>query len=206
MRRHGGILALVWCVIGAALPAHGQTLTPALLTDLQKGGYIVYMRHVRTDWSQRETESRNRETGVWKIDDCATQRNLSEEGREDARRAGAAFRQLRIPVGEVLASRYCRTLETARLFYGEPTPSADLTPGIGANASAELLRRLREAPRPGTNTLIVAHGIMLQSATGLVGSEGEAYVFRPASGPEPYKLIARVRIEEWAALAKSQSP
>lgn len=197
------LLAAALLNLCGALPAWGQTLTPALLQELQEGGYIIYMRHARTDWSQREMEMRNRETGVWNANDCATQRNLSEEGREDARRAGAAFRELRIPVATVIASRYCRTRETARLFHGEPTPADDLTPGVGKDPSAALLKRLAQAPRHGGNTLIVAHGTMLARATGLSGSEGEAYVFRPATGSAPYKLVARIKIDEWPNLPGS---
>jgi hypothetical protein len=38
------------------------------------------------------------------LDDCSTQRNLSDEGRTQARRIGAEFKQRRIEVGAVWTS------------------------------------------------------------------------------------------------------
>jgi phosphohistidine phosphatase SixA len=48
----------------------------------------------------------------FRLDDCSTQRNLTDAGREDARRVGGTFRTRGIPVGRVLSSPWCRCLET----------------------------------------------------------------------------------------------
>ena len=61
-----------------------------------------------------------------KLDDCSTQRNLSEEGRAHARRIGEEFRRRRIPVERVLSSPWCRCLETARLAFGKAKVSSAL--------------------------------------------------------------------------------
>src|SRR3972149_40283 len=75
----------------------------------------------------------------FRLDDCSTQRNLSEAGREESRRIGAAFRKRGVPVDRVLSSRWCRCLETARLAFGGAGPAAppaarfpDRRPGPGA--------------------------------------------------------------------------
>jgi hypothetical protein len=75
---------------------------------LAEGGHTVYFRHAITDRTQADRPN-------FVASDCAMQRNLSEEGRTQARRIGAAISRLRIPVGEVIASPYCRTMQTARL-------------------------------------------------------------------------------------------
>src|SRR5688572_16752586 len=82
-----------------------------IVERLREGGYVLYMRHASTDFSQDDA----RMTGY---EDCASQRNLTEEGREEARRIGTHVKRLGIPIGEVLASPYCRTMETARLAFG----------------------------------------------------------------------------------------
>jgi broad specificity phosphatase PhoE len=69
-------------------------------------------RHAATDFSKPD-----RDPVV--VSDCSTQRNLSAQGRADARAIGRGVRQLALPVGKVYASAYC-TLETARLRSGEP--------------------------------------------------------------------------------------
>ena len=53
-----------------------------------------------------------------RLDDCATQRNLTDEGRRHAQAIGEAFRSRRIDVDRVLSSPWCRCLETARLAFG----------------------------------------------------------------------------------------
>lgn len=68
------------------------------------------------------TEPRIGDPPGFQLDDCATQRNLSEAGREEARRIGAAFRARGIPIGRVLSRRWCRCLETAGLAFGTVGP------------------------------------------------------------------------------------
>src|SRR5918992_1485576 len=85
---------------------------------LRRGGYVLALRHAATDFSMSDTTRDLR--------DCSRQRNLSAEGRRQARSIGSAFRRLGIPVGVVLASPYCRTRETARLAFGRARSSRDL--------------------------------------------------------------------------------
>jgi len=48
----------------------------------------------------------------FRLDDCATQRNLTDEGRGHAKRIGEAFRAHAIPVERVLSSPWCRCVLT----------------------------------------------------------------------------------------------
>jgi len=57
----------------------------AIWTLLKSGGQVVIMRHVTTVPNVPDTLGSG----------CATQRNLSEAGREDARRIGAAGKPFR---------------------------------------------------------------------------------------------------------------
>src|SRR6266545_6979699 len=60
----------------------------------------------------------------FKIDDCATQRNMDERGRAQARALGEAFRRHGVRVDKVLSSPWCRCLETARLMALGPIENA----------------------------------------------------------------------------------
>src|SRR5512134_2551970 len=80
-----------------------------------------------------------------RLDDCATQRNLDETGREEARRIGAAFRSHAIPVAKVLSSRWCRCMDTARLAFGdvehwEPIDGAGPGSALEARRTADVRR------------------------------------------------------------------
>src|SRR5215813_731007 len=80
-----------------AQPVATELAGPALLAALRGGGYVLFFRHAATDFGQND----DRMTGY---EDCATQRNLIDKGRADARAIGADIRALGIPIGDVLAS------------------------------------------------------------------------------------------------------
>jgi hypothetical protein len=182
-----------------ALLAAEQTLAgDKLLAALRGGGYILYFRHTSTDFGQND----ERMTGY---EDCMTQRNLTEGGRAEARTIGAALRALAIPVGNVLASPFCRTMETAQLIFGR----AKATPAVrGGPAQPEspdryaALRALLAAPvRGGTNLAIASHGNPFRAVVGgPYLAEGEAAVIEPR-GNEGFRVVARVRKDDWAALS-----
>ena len=88
----------------AATPLWG----PELLAALRAGGYILYFRHADTDHGQNDDR-------MTSVEDCTTQRNLTNRGRDHARAIGEVIRTLGIPIGAVLASPLCRTVETAVL-------------------------------------------------------------------------------------------
>src|SRR5687768_7239726 len=88
-------------------PRHALEGAP-LVAALRKGGYTLYFRHTATDFSQNDS-------AMTRYDDCASQRNLTELGRQQARAIGDAVRALELPIGDVLASPFCRTVETGRL-------------------------------------------------------------------------------------------
>jgi phosphohistidine phosphatase SixA len=174
-----------------SLPVEELLAGEALVEALRGGGYVIYFRHAHTDQSQPDTDVQN-------LENCETQRNLSEQGRADARAIGAAVETLGIPIGEVLASEYCRTRETAELMFGRVTPTRDLTSRATTATEAEhaerieaLRRLLATPPAPGTNTVLVGHGFNIGDATGISIAEGEAAIFLPIAVPEDGTPAAR---------------
>ena len=189
--------AVVVSTAGAA-PSVAGLAGPALTDALREGGYVIYFRHAATDFSQEDTDTRN-------LQNCRTQRNLTSQGRADARAIGRAFRRLRIPVGAVLASRYCRTRQTALLAFGRVRTTTDLTSLPSASTERERNRRvaalrrlLATPPRRGVNHVLVAHLFNIQAAANVSLDEGEAAVFAPRGGTR-FRLVARIRPEKWAA-------
>ena len=70
-------------------PLPGHSADPALVQSLRAGGYVIYFRHAATEWSQTD---RRREAD-WDSCDPAQMRQLSDAGRDTARRVGEAMRQ-----------------------------------------------------------------------------------------------------------------
>lgn len=188
-------------------PAPGRSALPAgsipaaeLLAELRKGGYVIYFRHTSTDFSRDDAHSKG-------DDDCANQRPLNDRGREEARGIGAAFRELGIPVGKVLASPRCRTMETAMLAFGgaDRAPEARGGPATPDNPDryAGLRALLSTAPEPGTILVIASHGNPFYGVAGPPYlAEGEAAVIRPLG--TDFEVIARIRVGDWAALAEKR--
>lgn len=172
----------------------------AVISDLRKGGLVIYFRHGTTDQTGPNGEGN--------LADCATQRNLSAEGRDQATEIGRAFRSLGIPVGAVTTSPLCRCKDTAKLAFDRFTVSDDLYYVINTDAAktkqlAEALRlRLSTPPAGAANSVIVSHNANLREATGLWPKpEGVAFVFRPLPGGR-FEVMARIPPEEWANVAK----
>jgi hypothetical protein len=138
-----GALALALGAPGAALAQQAAATPlrgPELLAALRAGGYILYLRHADTDHSQNDER-------MTSVEDCTTQRNLTDRGRDHSRAIGEVIRTLGIPIGAVLASPLCRTVETAMLAFGtaQKAPAAreggPLPPG-----ERRALRRSARAP------------------------------------------------------------
>jgi broad specificity phosphatase PhoE len=174
MRRAVRLLALVVVVLLVA-PATGAT-DPKVWALLERGGQVVLIRHAVT------TPGVGDPAGM-RLDDCATQRNLSDDGRRDARRLGETFRARRIAVDRVLSSPWCRCLETARLAFGTAAPWPPLGNLFGrSEARDEHVRQLRTLvgePRTGGNIVVVSHGSTISALTGVSLGTAESLVVTP---------------------------
>src|SRR5262245_66414487 len=98
------IVALAVLLLAPTLGAADE----ALWDLLRAGGRIVLMRHATTTPGVGDPPG-------FRAGDCPTQRNLTDAGRDEARRVGAAFRARGIPIGRVLSSQWCRCVGPGRL-------------------------------------------------------------------------------------------
>jgi phosphohistidine phosphatase SixA len=190
--------AMMWFA-GTALAQdlHGEVL----VRILQKGGYILVMRHASSPREAPDKQTAN-------PDNSKPERQLDEVGRNTAIAMGKALRDLRIPIGNVLSSPTYRALETVRLAqFGAPQIFAELgdngqsMQGGTAVQATWLQKRVAQFPT-GTNTIVVTHlpnitGAFPQLASGL--EDGEALIFGP-DGKGQAILVTRVKIGEWPAM------
>ena len=190
---------------GATAPSNEERLGPVQLVEaLQEGGLVVYLRHAATDRSQTDLQTHD-------LTQCDGQRNLTEKGRAQARTIGEAFRALELPVGEVLASEYCRTRQTADLAFGHFEPDPDLTgfpnegePGFARRVAATRAL-LGHEPPPGQNTVLVAHTKNLEASAAVLIEEGELAVFEPLGGEE-FRHVGNVPASAWPQLVAELGP
>jgi len=179
----------------------------ALVEALKGGGYVILMRH-------QATEPVAPDPALFDIADCETQRNLSEQGKQDAKEIGAAFQKLGIRVGEVLTSPYCRCVETGELAFGKAEPSEllsvfdRLAPVAKDERGAEIRKLLATPPtQAGSNTVLITHTGTLLYSFGLdTTPEGIAHVFKPGPVPGLSQYVGRVEPAAWLALAGGTNP
>jgi len=90
-----------------------------LWATLKEGGKVVLMRHAAVE--------RNGASGTRHVPgDCSQEMKLSQAGRAQAQKIGEMFRTRGIPVGDVLASPYCRTMDTAKIAFDKAKASEAL--------------------------------------------------------------------------------
>ena len=83
----------------------------SVIKELQKGGKIVFIRH--------SLAPGNGDPDNIDLKKCDTQRNLNEEGIEQAKKIGKLFRENNIQVDQVLSSEWCRCKDTAKFAFQE---------------------------------------------------------------------------------------
>ncbi len=146
---------------------------------LDQPGTIVLFRHASAPGSG--------DPAGFALGDCGTQRNLSGQGRAQARAIGEAFRSRGVAVGRVLSSQWCRALETARLaFPGRVQPDPAFN-SFFADSSAEPTTTARAlatlAGWSGPGALVaVTHQVNITALTGIVPGEGAGVIIRMQGG------------------------
>ena len=187
--RLGGIvtLALASLLLGFSVPITAAD-SEALWALLRQGGQVVVIRHASTDPGVGDPPG-------FRLDDCSTQRNLSAAGREEARRIGEAFRARGIPVVQVLSSRWCRCLETARLAFGTVEPWPPLNSffnhrGREPERTRAVQIRVGERPVSG-NLVLVTHQVNITALTKISPAQGEMVVLTP-QGDGKFRVAGRL--------------
>ncbi len=194
-QRHisGGMGRRAFVAAGLAWP-----LWPAAAADnevaklLREGGAVIAFRHALAPGT---FDPPGFKPGV-----CSTQRNLSDEGRAQARRIGGWFKAAGLQPARVRSSPWCRCLDTATLAFGSAEPWAALGSPRGASEStnaqslAELRRALVEASAPRRAFEVwVTHMFVLSDLAGTNSASGEGLVLR-ADGAQGVKVVARLQV------------
>lgn len=184
-------ICLAVSLLLAAAPAVSDA-DAALLAKLRQGGYVLFLRHTSTDFTQNDAR-------MTTYEDCANQRNLTDKGRAEARALGEHIARLAIPIGAVYASPFCRTMETARLAFHEAQRLAEARGGPANDPQRyEPLRKLLATKPPaGKNAVIASHGNPFYALFGPPYlAEGEVAVIAP-EGPT---IVGRIPLADWQTL------
>ncbi len=168
---------------------HGHADKGDLISQLKTGGSILMIRHAYAPGTG--------DPAHFKIKDCATQRNLDDRGRTQARAIGLWLRSKGIKDAKVYSSQWCRCLETARLL------------GLGPVAELSALNSFYELPQDrepnikalrsfmaslaldGELIILVTHYVTILEIAGEGVSSGEGVVLK-LKGGGAYDVIGRL--------------
>jgi len=186
---------------GAAKKFVEQPASSETLNRLREGGYTLYLRHGTTD------NSRPDRFPTVDLNDCSTQRPLTDEGRKLMGRIGDAMRKAAIPLGEIRISPLCRVKESAAAaFPGKPVSidhdlmyTANLTNEQKEPILANTRRLLAEPVTAGKNRLLIAHAPNLMDLIGYFPKEGTLVIFRPL-GAAGFQYVASIPPTLWPDL------
>ena len=169
-------------LLGSAMAASDDTA--ALL---RRGGVVVAFRHALAPGTFDPPN--------FKLGDCSTQRNLSAEGREQARRMGAWFAAQGLGPDSVRSSPWCRCMDTAMLAFGAAQPWPALASPVGSpeTTTADRLDLLRQAlvqarQAPGLFGVWVTHMFVLADLAGANTASGEGLVLQADAAGKPVVL------------------
>jgi phosphohistidine phosphatase SixA len=183
------ILLALLAQVASLLWSGTASASEAAWNALEAGGTVALLRHARAPGVG--------DPDGFRLGDCATQRNLSAEGRDQSRRIGSAFRERGIAVGRILSSRWCRARDTARLAFGdgtEPFPPLDSFFADREQRDRQT-RAVRETVQDwsGENgvLVLVTHQVNITALTGVFPAEGEIVVLRPRPG-DGFDIVGRV--------------
>jgi len=170
-------------------------LTPiSLLADdweaLRQPGAIALMRHALAPGTG--------DPASFRLEDCATQRNLSAQGRAQAQRIGAALREQGIAFDHIWSSGWCRARETAELMEMGPV---EVTPALHSffagrgnrQAQTQTTMEALSAVAAGARVLLVTHQVNITALTGVFPASGEIIVLQVAPDGN-LKVTGRVNI------------
>jgi broad specificity phosphatase PhoE len=151
----------------------------ALWAGLRSGSDIALIRHAEAPGTG--------DPAGFRLDDCATQRNLSAQGRRQAQEIGALFRDKGIASATVYSSQWCRCHDTAAgLALGpvEPRPALNsfFDDARRDPEQTETLRQLIRQRPPGRPLILVTHQVNITALANVFPGSGEIIVVRPDNG------------------------
>lgn len=172
------IFAFLLCLCAGAERAIGNEANDAL-SALRAGGHVALMRHADAPGGVGDPPG-------FRVEDCATQRNLSPKGRADAEKIGVRLREESIAFEKIVSSPWCRCIDTA-ILLNLGTVETEATFG-----NVVVLRDQREALAAGGraliakwtargNLLVVTHGANIFAMTGVSPASGEIVVVKGGS-------------------------
>ena len=163
-------------------------LNKNLLNQLEEGGKLIFIRHAYAPGSG--------DPNNFNLNDCSTQRNLSNEGKKQAQYIGKFFRDKKIKIDKVLSSEWCRCKETAKISFENFSTNSFLNSFYSSkfaknkdkqiNALNNYLLKFKSTK----NLILVTHYVLISEVLNYGPSSGEIVV-----SDKNFNIIGTIKID-----------
>ena len=145
-----------------------------LINQLEDGGKLIFIRHAYAPG--------NGDPAGFNLNDCSTQRNLSDDGRKQAQRIGEFFTKNKIEIDKVLSSEWCRCKETAKIAFKNFSTNSFLNSFYSSkfaknkDKQVKALKEYIKKFKSDKNLVLVTHYVLISEILNYGPSSGEIVV------------------------------
>ena len=149
-------------------------LNKNLLNQLEDGGKLIFIRHAYAPGGG--------DPDNFNLNDCSTQRNLNNEGREQAKYIGEFFKKNKIKIDKVLSSEWCRCKETAKIAFKNFSTISFLNSFYSSKYKKNrekqilMLNDYVKKFKSNKNLILVTHYVLISEVLNYAPSSGEIVV------------------------------
>ena len=185
------LISIVFITSLSSTPVLSSEGDPVLWNSLRSGEHFALLRHAIAPGTG--------DPSGFKLDSCQTQRNLSEEGREQAVKIGKLFRENRIQAARVFSSQWCRCLETAKLLKLGPVQDLSFLNSFFNNyesreSQTQKLSEWLHEQALGQPLVLVTHQVNITALTNVYPSSGELVIVRRSKTGE-FRVIGTIKTQ-----------
>ena len=158
-----------------------------LLIQLEDGGKLIFIRHAYAPGGG-DPENFN-------LNDCSTQRNLNDDGREQAKYIGEFFKKNKIKIDDVLSSEWCRCKETAKIAFKNFTTNSFLNSFYSSkyaknkDRQIEMLNDYVKKFKSNKNLILITHYVLISEVLNYASTSGEIVV-----SDKNFNMIGNIKI------------
>ena len=145
-----------------------------LINQLENGEKLIFIRHAYAPG--------NGDPAGFNLNDCSTQRNLSDDGRKQAQRIGEFFTKNKIEIDKVLSSEWCRCKETAKIAFKNYSTNSFLNSFYSSKFSKNKEKQVKafnnylKNLKSKKNLILVTHYVFISEILNYGPSSGEIVV------------------------------
>jgi phosphohistidine phosphatase SixA len=154
---------------------------------LNEGGKLIFIRHAYAPGGG--------DPDNFDISNCASQRNLNEDGIEQSKRIGNFFLEKNIMIDKILSSEWCRCKQTAKNAFKNYETKSFLNSFFSqkfADNKNKQIKELKEYIKKWngkSNLIFVTHYVVILETLNISVSSGEIVV-----ADKDFNILARQKI------------